>query len=66
MRIGEDKKPKRYSMWKPKGKRPVGWPQKWWIGGVKAVLDNGGTQCRRLKQLKDITTDGAGPYWSEG
>ena len=35
MRMEEDKKPKRYLMWKSEGKRPVGRSQKRWIEGAE-------------------------------
>ena len=38
MRMEEDKQPKRYFMWKPEGKRPVGRPRKPWMERVEAAL----------------------------
>ena len=43
MSMEEDKPPKRYLIWKPEGKRPVGPPRKRWMKGVEAALDNRGT-----------------------
>ena len=52
MRMKEDKKPKRYLMWKPEGKRPVGWPRKRWIEGVEAALGNSGTSVQEVETNK--------------
>ena len=38
-------------MWKPEGKRPVGWPRKRWIEGVEAALNNKGTS------VQDVVTN---------
>ena len=52
MRMEEGKKPKRYLMWKPEGKRPAGRPRKRWIEGVEAALGNRGTSVQEVETNK--------------
>ena len=52
MRLGEDKQPKRYLMWKLEGKGPVGRSRKRWIEGVEAALDNRGTSVQEVETNK--------------
>ena len=52
MRMDDNKKPKRYLMWKPEGKRPAGRPRKRWIEGVEVALGNRETSAQEVKTNK--------------
>ena len=50
--LEDDKKPKKYLMKKPDGKRPVGRPRKRWIEVVEAALGNRGTSVLEIETTK--------------
>ena len=50
MRMEEDKKPKKYLVWKPEGRRPVGIPRKRWIEGIEKALGKRGTSLNEVEQ----------------
>ena len=52
MRMEDDEKPKKYLMWKPDGKRPLGRLRKRWIEGVEAALGNRGTSVLEVETTK--------------
>ena len=52
MRMEEERRPKRYLMWKPEGKRALGWPRERRIEGVKVALNKRGTSLQEVKNFK--------------
>ena len=52
MRMTEEKKPKKYLLWKPDGKRPVGRPRKRWIEGVQSALTRRGTSLCEIEETR--------------
>ena len=42
--MDEDRIPKRYLVWKPQGKRPVGRPRKRWMDGIREALEKRGIE----------------------
>lgn len=50
MRMEEQRKPKKYLIWKPQGKRPVGRPRKRWLEGVATALDKRGTSLLEVEE----------------
>ena len=52
MRMEEDERPKRYLMWKPEGKRPVGWPKKRWIEVINMALNKRETSLQEVEDFK--------------
>ena len=50
MRMEENKQPKRYLLWKPEGKRPVGRPRKRWMEGVEVALGRRGASLREVEE----------------
>lgn len=49
MRMDDNCKAKKYLMWKPEGKRPVGRPRKRWIDGVKTSLERRDTSLQEVE-----------------
>jgi len=45
-----DRKPKKYLLWKPEGRRPVGRPQRRWMEGVEVALERRETSRSEVEE----------------
>ena len=50
MRMEEERKEKKYLMWRPPGKRRVGRPRKRWIEGIDRALERRGTSREEVER----------------
>ena len=50
MRMDEERKPKKYLKWTPRGKRPAGRPRRRWIEGVEKAMDRRGKSRREIEE----------------
>ena len=52
MRMGEERLPKKYLLWQPREKRPVGRPRKRWSEGIGVALERRGTTLEEVEESK--------------
>ena len=50
MRMEQERYPRIYYQWKPRGKRPVGRPRKRWREGVRDAIEARGTTIERVEE----------------
>ena len=50
MRMEKERKQKKYLMWQPPGKRPVGRPRRRWIEGIDRALERRGTSREEVER----------------